>query len=157
MSISGEPTTGRPDLPSRPMPLTYTMELPLNEISRAPNSPIQAPPSPPPLLTIYLPSSETEPAESRSASPYARSIRSIKSRYLEDIRHEVMVNYLFQQQCAYLWLDHENPSDCEGVILRKAKGRYLTCPPQLVESTLATACIELNLQVRLPTLTKFLF
>ena len=31
--------------------------------------------------------------------------------------------------------------------MRKAKGTYLTCPPSLVDSALATACFELNLQV----------
>jgi hypothetical protein len=69
------------------------------------------------------------------------------SRFLEDIRHEVMVNHLFQQQCASLWLDLENPSDCEGIVLRKSKGAYLTCPPNLINSGLAKACRELNLQV----------
>ncbi len=82
---------------------------------------------------------------SRSASPELG--RGLKTRYLEDIRHEVMVNYLFQQQCSYLWLDHENPSEFEGIIMRKAKGTYLTCPPNLVNSPLANACFELNLQV----------
>ena len=81
----------------------------------------------------------------RSPSPALR--RGTKTRYLEDIRHEVMVNYLFQQQCSHLWLDHDNPSEFEGIILRKAKGTYLTCPPNLVHSPLANACFDLNLQV----------
>jgi hypothetical protein len=63
-----------------------------------------------------------------------------------------MVNYLFQQQCSMLWLDHENPSACEGVILRRSKGTYITCPPDLVNSPLASACFDLNLQVSFVTL-----
>lgn len=31
--------------------------------------------------------------------------------------------------------------------MRKAKGTYLTCPPDLVNSELASACFDLNLQV----------
>lgn len=88
---------------------------------------------------------------SRSASPELKS--GTKTRYLEVIRHEVMVNYLFQQQCSHLWLDHDNPSEFEGIIMRKAKGAYLTCPPSLVDSPLANACSELNLQVSSVTLS----
>ena len=87
----------------------------------------------------------TSEPPTRSTSPDSR--RGTKSRYLEDIRHEVMVNYIFQQQCSHLWLDHENPSECEGVILRKTKGTYLSCPPALMRTRLAAACVELNLQV----------
>jgi hypothetical protein len=82
---------------------------------------------------------------SRVSSPEPRDAN--KNRYLEDIRHEVMVNYIFQQQCSQLWLDHEAYSGHEGVIMRKAKGTYLTCPPDLVDSDLAKACIEMNIQV----------
>lgn len=65
---------------------------------------------------------------------------------MEDIKHDVMANYLFQQQCSAQWID-EDTGD-EGVILRKRKGSYLTCPPHLLESSFAQACIALNLHVR---------
>jgi hypothetical protein len=97
-------------------------------------------------LQEAMSSTESEPAQSSTTgSIKANEIRN--SRFLEDIRHEVMVNHLFQQQCANLWLDLENPSDSEGVVLRKSKGTYLTCPPNLIDSFLANACRELNLQV----------
>jgi hypothetical protein len=93
-----------------------------------------------------------EDPPSRGASPEPRDAN--KNRFLEDIRHEVMVNYIFQQQCSQLWLDHEAYSGHEGVIMRKAKGTYLTCPPDLVESELANACIEMNIQVSMLELRK---
>lgn len=108
-------------------------------------------------LAMLSPAGSLSSPPTRSVSPDVRD--GTKNRYLEDIRHEVMVNYLFQQQCAHLWLDHENPSDCEGVIVRKAKGTYLTCPPDLVHSKLASACFDLNLQVSItvPTILSLTF
>lgn len=57
-----------------------------------------------------------------------------------------MVNHLYQQQCSQLWIDHNNPANAEGVLLRRTKGQYLACPPQLIKSTFASACSQLNLQ-----------
>ena len=79
----------------------------------------------------------------RSAAP---SIRSTRSSYVDDIKHEVMVNYVFQQQCSHLWVNVVGGEN-EGVVLRKAKNCYLACPPQLASSPFAIACAELNVQV----------
>ena len=79
---------------------------------------------------------------------------------LDDIKHEVMVNYLYQQQCSQLWVG-DNSGEIEGVLLRKSRGQYMACPPQLGQSPFAIACTALNVQVRLrfpaPTNTMLIF
>jgi len=77
------------------------------------------------------------------------SMRSTRYSFLEDIKHEVMVNYLYQQQCSHLWVS-DGSGECEGVLLRKAHGHYLACPPQLANSMFAMASAELNVQVSVP-------
>ena len=90
--------------------------------------------------------------DSTSASSIVRSstrtssIGSTTSSFLDDIKHEVMVNYLYQQQCSRLWVS-DGSGELEGVLLRKARHSYLTCPPALADSELATMCAELNVQV----------
>ncbi|KAF4555633.1 Hypothetical protein D9617_2g055960 [Elsinoe fawcettii] len=64
---------------------------------------------------------------------------------LAGLRHEIMVNYLFQQQCARLWIA-DGTGDVEGVILKKSRGQYLACPPPLADSMFADMCVELNVQ-----------
>jgi len=65
--------------------------------------------------------------------------------FIDDIRHEVMVNYLYQQQCSQLWVS-DGSGEVEGVILRKARGQYMACPPQLGQTPFAMACAALNVQ-----------
>lgn len=75
------------------------------------------------------------------------SLRSSSgSVFLDDIKHEVMVNYMYQQQCCHYWVS-DGSGEVEGVLLRKVRGQYMACPPQLAESTFATACTMLNLPV----------
>lgn len=84
----------------------------------------------------------------RPVSLSARSARSTaSSAFFNDIRHEVMVNYLYQQQCSRLWVG-DLAGEAEGVLLRKARGQYMACPPQLAASPLAVSCAALNVQVR---------
>jgi len=68
------------------------------------------------------------------------------SAFLDDIKHEVMVNYLYQQQCARLWVS-DGSGDIEGVLLRKSRNHYMACPPQLGHSAFAQACAALNVHV----------
>jgi hypothetical protein len=77
---------------------------------------------------------------------FSGSARSVQSMMMDDIKHEVMVNYLFQQQCSALWVG-DGSGTLEGVMLRKAKNVYMSCPPQLVESPFGMACAALNVQV----------
>jgi len=85
-------------------------------------------------------------------------VSTVSSTFVDDIKHEVMVNYLFQQQAAMMWGDprnrnsHHDASGAsgpeEGVLLRKSKGCYLGCPSELARGTLADVCTALNVQVR---------
>ncbi|KAK4445344.1 glycosyltransferase family 2 protein [Podospora aff. communis PSN243] len=84
---------------------------------------------------------------SRPGSISGRSMRSTNSSViLDDIKHEVMVNYLYQQQCSHLWVA-DGSGEIEGVLLRKSRGQYMACPPQLGTSPFAFACAALNVQV----------
>ena len=66
--------------------------------------------------------------------------------FLDEIKHEVMANYLYQQQCSQLWVS-DGSGEIEGVLLRKARGHYMACPPQLGSSPFAMACAAMNVQV----------
>ncbi|KAL2157877.1 hypothetical protein VTH06DRAFT_4930 [Thermothelomyces fergusii] len=82
---------------------------------------------------------------SRPQSVSGRSVRSTGSSMLDEIKHEVMVNYLYQQQCSHLWIS-DGSGEIEGVLLRKTRGQYMACPPQLINSPFAMACSALNVQ-----------
>jgi hypothetical protein len=73
------------------------------------------------------------------------SLSSQRSSMMEEIRHEVMVNYLFQQQCTRTWIDDTSGAS-EGVILRKERAQFLACPPALLDSEFGRGCFALNLQ-----------
>lgn len=83
---------------------------------------------------------------SRAQSLSGHSTRSATSSFFIDIKHEVMVNYLYQQQCARLWVSNGN-SGVEGVIVRKSRTQYLACPPQLAYTPFAQAIASLGVQV----------
>ena len=83
---------------------------------------------------------------SRPQSSSGQSTPSTGSSYfLDDIKHEVMVNYLYQQQCSQLWVS-DGSGEIEGVLLRKVRGQYMACPPQLVSSPFAMAAGAMNVQ-----------
>ncbi|KAL8745961.1 MAG: hypothetical protein Q9190_001958 [Brigantiaea leucoxantha] len=89
-------------------------------------------------------SQTTTPKFGSSRASIAPSTRS--STYVDEIKHEVMVNYLHQQQCSHLWVS-DNSGELEGVLLRKSRNNYMACPPQLATSPFAMACAALNCQV----------
>lgn len=90
-----------------------------------------------------------EPSQqmSRSKSLPGRA-GNIKARatFLEDIKHEVMVNYLYQQQCSRLWVSDGN-GVLEGVVVRKSAEKYMSCPPELATSPFALSMAALGVQV----------
>lgn len=94
----------------------------------------------------HAPSSPRFPGNGSSRASLSGSTRSaaLRSTMMEDIRHEVMVNYLFQQQAAAMWVG-SGDGHSEGVLVRKSKGQYLTCPSNLIRSTLAAGVMALNL------------
>ncbi|MCJ1293229.1 hypothetical protein MMC34_004783 [Xylographa carneopallida] len=78
-----------------------------------------------------------------SRASLAPSTRS--STFVDEIKHEVMCNYLYQQQCSHLWVS-DGSGELEGVLLRKSRNQYMACPPQLASSDFARACAALNCQ-----------
>ena len=117
----------------------------------APQMSEKAPPGFTDNMELRTPMSGTSmtntPRYGSSRASLAPSTRS--STFVDDIKHEVMCNYLYQQQCSHLWVS-DGSGELEGIILRKAKHNYIACPPQLVESQFARACAALNVQVGFP-------
>jgi hypothetical protein len=115
------------------------VEPPLSEKTEADASFYDGVEPPRPPRTFHLDSSRT--------SVSGRSTRTgTSSLFLDDIRYEVMVNYLYQQQCSHLWIS-DGSGEIEGVLLRKSRGDYMACPSQLSNSPFALACAALNVQV----------
>jgi hypothetical protein len=105
-------------------------------------SAIQQPRSPHESFNMDLQPPQSRFGSSRN-SISGRSTQS--STFLDDIKHEVMVNYLYQQQCSHLWVS-DGSGEIEGVLLRKSRNTYMACPPQLGNSPFAAACAALNVQ-----------
>ncbi len=69
------------------------------------------------------------PAHSRRTSQYPQGdFRNSAFEEVLDIKSDVMVNFLHQQQMERLWTSHV-PS--EGVVLKKSRGNY-TCSPDIL-------------------------
>ncbi|KAJ0122982.1 hypothetical protein J7T55_011443 [Diaporthe amygdali] len=82
----------------------------------------------------------------RAKSLPGRSNRiAARATFLDDIKHEVMVNYLYQQQCSRLWVSDGN-GDLEGVVVRKSSDQYMACPPELSTTPFAQAMAALGVQ-----------
>lgn len=110
------------------------------ELEKAPPSPVHPAHDPDLLSTPRF-----------GSSGNSMSGRSFQSSHMEDIKHEVMVNYLYQQQCSHLWVSDQS-GHLEGVLLRKNRGNYMACPPDLAGSEFLRACSVLNVHVRFPRL-----
>ena len=61
----------------------------------------------------------------RFCSSRASLAPSTRSSFVDDIKHEVMVNYLYQQQCSHLWVG-DGSGELEGVLLRKKDTLHMT-------------------------------
>ena len=83
---------------------------------------------------------------SRPQSSSSPSIYASRRQTLDGVKHQVMVNYLYQQQGNNGWRSNDE-SLSQGIMLRFSKDNYLTHPPQLVQSNLAAALKNLNVQV----------
>ena len=68
------------------------------------------------------------------------------SSYGDDIKHEVMCNFLYQQQCSKLWIT-DGSGQMEGVMVKKARNEYVACPPTLAQSDFAACIAHLNVPV----------
>jgi hypothetical protein len=67
---------------------------------------------------------------------------------VDEIKHEVMSNHLFQQQCSKMWIGDVS-GDIEGIVIRRTKGNYIACPPPLIHSPLAYYASLMNVHVSL--------
>ncbi len=101
-----------------------------------------------PHTTQYLELQPPTPMFDGHSRPSTSAGSTRSSTVLDDIKHEVMVNYLYQQQCSHMWVGDLGP-ELEGVLLRKSRNAYMACPPELGDSPFATACAALNVQVRI--------
>ena len=128
----------------------------------APDVVEQLPPPPSPWAAGVSPAQGS--AATSALTSRRNSLSSVRSSVLQELKYEAMVNHLFQQQCSKcpqpqnmlsviidatigrLWLN-DSGGDIEGVLLRKSRGIYTTCPPALADSVLADCCSRLNLQV----------
>ncbi|KAL7275796.1 hypothetical protein RUND412_001249 [Rhizina undulata] len=99
----------------------------------------------PPLSPSLVPTSGT------ASSSGAFSSRSSALIVDDNIKHEVMVNYLYQQQTGNMWVNPNptpgEPAIEEGVLLRKSKGNFIACPSALQRSLFMDACVAMNFSV----------
>lgn len=94
----------------------------------------------PPTAPYTSESSTDSPASLATSSKYG----SRRTSYMEELRHEIIANYLFQQQCAIMWIG-DGSGETEGVLVRKSRANYLACPPDLILSSFAQSVVALNL------------
>lgn len=119
------------------------------------NAQLPGPIIPPPAVIPYGTSSPTVPH-----TPMSSGLQSSRSSgYIDDIKHEVMVNWLYQQLTAKLWIntdgDVSRPNSYfgsfasveEGVLLKKSRDNYMACPPAVGRGVFAQAAAALNVQV----------
>lgn len=70
-------------------------------------------------------------AWSRPSSIYPTGdFRNSQHENLNEIKCDVMVNWLYQQQAERLWT---SGGIDEGVVLKKSRGEYTCCPPDIVD------------------------
>ena len=100
----------------------------------------------PPRFTNQFTDSLEMSNSPRFGSSRASLAPSTHSSFVDEIKHEVMCNYLYQQQCSHLWVS-DGSGELEGILLRKSRNQYMACPPQLASSDFARACASLNVQV----------
>jgi len=96
------------------------------------------------VASTVIPLERTTPQTSSVDQSCATSLSGAVG--LDLVKHEVMLNYLYQQQANSGWRrDRDSPT--EGVVLRTGRDNYVTCPPELSESPLLESLRNLNVQV----------
>jgi hypothetical protein len=93
-----------------------------------------------------------------SGSPSSLSINQAhasRRQTLDMVKHQVMINYLYQQQGNNGWRS-SNESQSQGILLRLSKDNYVTHPPQMAQSAVVEALKTLNVQVSINVLFKLL-
>lgn len=83
------------------------------------------------------PSTHSRPSSSRAAE---------ENRLVDDIKHQVVLNHIFKNQCSSLWIRNID-DNIEGAMVRRKKNDYLYKPQALEQSSFARAMAALNVQV----------
>jgi hypothetical protein len=81
-----------------------------------------------------------------SAAPSSPSIALSEANLANDIRHQVLLNHLYQQQRSLLWIQ-DLSGTAEGVMIRKGRSHYMYGPPDLAFSVFAREMTALNVPV----------
>ena len=115
----------------------------------------QVPPHAAPAIVEKSSSSLSPPSQfpsrggSRPASLYPTGdFRNAALEEITEIKSDVMVNYLHHQQLEHMWSDGK-PG--EGVVLKKSRDQYTSCPAELsqYEGGFFDAVRKLNVRVSL--------
>lgn len=86
-------------------------------------------------------------SEVSSMSPAPSTRAEQEDRLVDEIKHQVVINHLYQHQCSSLWI-RDVTQELEGVMIRKRRNEYLYKPRSLEGSSFAQAMAMLNVQVR---------
>jgi len=78
-----------------------------------------------------------------------------KSGYVEQVRHEIMCNYMWQQQQSNLWIDNREELE-QGIMLRRSRGTYVSAPPDLAYSQFAENVSAMNLPSAMTVASKII-
>jgi len=90
-----------------------------------------------PEVYSLSPSPSARPSSSRAAE---------EERLVDDIKHQVVLNHLYQHQCSSLWI-RDYSDNIEGTMVRRKRNDYLFKPQGLETSSFAKAMTGLNVQV----------
>ena len=85
------------------------------------------------------------PSTSRSESPSRSSGCDSSNESPDIVKHQIMVNYLCQQQANNGWRSNAE-GEPEEVVLRVSRDNYLSYPPDLADTQMGDALRELNVQ-----------
>ncbi len=96
--------------------------------------------------TTYISGSNTPGKTSSIPSYAAGDFRNATMTDINDIKCDVMVNYLHQHQAERLWTTH---GEEEGVVLKKSRGEYACAPEELMgrDTAFVKAIETLNVRV----------
>ncbi|KKY18242.1 putative glycosyl transferase family 2 [Diplodia seriata] len=119
-------------------------ESPADAITPAEVTPAQTPGG---LTPMY----QSRQGSSTNLSIYSQTKRD--TQFIHDIRHDIIINHLYEKQVGARWIQ-DFSGEVEGVMLKKARGEYMTFPENLVESNLAQSIATLNVQSALTVKTK---
>ncbi|KAF2157309.1 hypothetical protein K461DRAFT_218615 [Myriangium duriaei CBS 260.36] len=131
---NGKPNPQAPDAAGAAdtTPPTASWTAPLTSVT-------SAPPTGPSTAPSTIPSSP----KSASIAESDRTGKTGRSLFWDELKYEVMCNYIFQQQCVHMWVS-EFGGNGEGALVRRSSGNYVAAPVELIDSTFARAAEALN-------------